>query len=116
MLEEWVKNLSCINKKDLVEIWSLSRPAQTIVDVLGLLGVFFGHKEITSNTEIMKFIKAIRSRLIEMLMNYDKDNIPFTVMKKAKEFFEKYPDVELISKINKATASIYLFYESTLQL
>ena len=112
MLEESAKSLKCINKKDLVEIWSLRSPAQTIVDVLGLLGVFFGHKEIMNNAEIMKFIKATGPRLIEMLMNYDKDNISFTMMKRAKEFFEKYPDHEVIRKINKATSSIYLFLKA----
>ena len=49
---------------NLDEIWSLSRPTQTIVDVLGLLVVFFGHKEIIKNNEIMNFIKAAGPRLI----------------------------------------------------
>ena len=29
-------------------------------------------------------------------------------MKRAKDFFEKYQDVEVIRKMNKATSSIYL--------
>ena len=60
----------------------------------------------------MKFIKISGPKILDILINYDKDNIPISVMKKAKKFFEKYPDVEQIRSKNKATASIYIFMKA----
>ena len=99
-LENSVKALKSLTKGDITEVKSFTNPPTAVRIVMEAVCVMLGEKE---NWETSKKILG-NSNFMDMLMNYDKDNIAEAKLKKLRKNYlnldEMQPDV--VQKVSKA--------------
>jgi len=106
-LESAKKALSSLTKADITEVKSFTNPPVAVRIVMEAVCVLLGEKEAWDNAK-----KVLgRSDFLEMLQNYDKDNIPESRLKKLRKQYINAEEmqVENIQKVSKAGTGLCLW-------
>ncbi|XP_027143976.1 dynein heavy chain 2, axonemal isoform X2 [Larimichthys crocea] len=105
-LEEAMKALESLNKKDMTEIKSYGRPPALVETVMQAVMTLQG-KEPTW-TEAKRQLGE--SNFIKTLVNFDKDNIPDRVLKKIGQYCRQVDfQPEIIGKVSLAAKSLCMW-------
>jgi dynein heavy chain, axonemal len=106
-LESAVKALKSLTKADITEVRSFQNPPKAVQIVLEAVCTLLGEKESWDNAK--KLLN--QSNFTEMLMEFDKDNIPEKRLKKLRKDYinleEMQPDV--ITRVSKAGTGLCLW-------
>jgi len=105
-LNEAIKALDSLDKKDITEIKNFIKPPQAVQTVLEAVNVLLGEKpdwdtakKVMSDTKFMDNLKA-----------YDKDNISAGTLKKLKKYIEDpVMAVDNVTKVSKAATSLCMW-------
>ena len=106
-LESAKKALSSLSKADITEVKSFTNPPTAVRIVMEAVCVLLGEKEAWENAK-----KVLgRSDFLDMLQNFDKDNIPESRLKKLRKQYINAEEmqVETISKVSKAGTGLCLW-------
>lgn len=106
-LESAKKALSSLTKADITEVKSFTNPPTAVRIVMEAVCVLLGEKEAWDNAK-----KVLgRSDFLELLQNYDKDNIPESRLKKLRKQYINAEEmqVEVIQKVSKAGLGLCLW-------
>jgi dynein heavy chain len=106
-LESAKKALSSLSKADITEVKSFTNPPTAVRVVMEAVCVLMGEKEAWENAKKL----LGRSDFLEMLQNFDKDNIPESRLKKLRKQYipAEEMQVEVISKVSKAGTGLCLW-------
>jgi len=99
--------LDTLNKADITEMKAYSSPAEEIVMVISAVCLLNGKKE---NWDEGKKMMSNPNEFIDMLKNYDKDNIKDSLLKKLRKYTENPKfEPENIGKKSGAAKSICMW-------
>jgi dynein heavy chain len=106
-LESAVKALNSLTKADITEVKSFTNPPNAVRIVMEAVCVLLGEKE---NWETAKKLLG-RSDFMDLLQNYDKDNIAESRLKKLRKQYINAEEmqVEVIQKVSKAGTGLCLW-------
>jgi len=106
-LESAVKALNSLTKADITEVKSFTNPPNAVRVVMEAVCVLLGEKE---NWETAKKLLS-RSDFLDLLQNYDKDNIAESRLKKLRKQYINAEEmqVEVILKVSKAGSGLCLW-------
>eukprot|EP00741_Cyanophora_paradoxa_P002452 tig00000076_g2377.t1 len=124
-LEAAVASLKNLNRNDIVEVRSMQRPPAGVKLVMEAVCIMQNQKpkkiddpnkmgkKIDDYWEPAKGLLADPNKFLESLFNFDKDNIPESVIQKIDPYIEM-PDfqVESVAKVSKACTAICLWTRS----
>ena len=68
---------------------------------------FINKTRIRFKRKYKKIFKSIKKTFVQNLLNYDVENMPFSIMKKLKKFFDTHPDCSNIKDKSMPAAAIY---------
>jgi len=106
-LESAKKALASLTKADITEVKSFTNPPTAVRIVMEAVCVLLGEKEAWDNAK-----KVLgRSDFLDMLVNFDKDNIAESRLKKLRKQYINAEEmqVEVISKVSKAGLGLCLW-------
>lgn len=106
-LESAVKALNSLTKADITEVKSFTNPPNAVRVVMEAVCVLLGEKE---NWETAKKLLS-RSDFMDLLQNYDKDNIAESRLKKLRKQYINAEEmqVDVIQKVSKAGSGLCLW-------
>ena len=119
-LEMAVESLKCLTKNDVVEVRSMQRPPDGVKLVIEAVCIMKGikpkkvendkGKKVDDYWDGGKAIMADPTKFLESLVNFDKENIPDSVIQKIKPYIDNENfSTEAISRVSKAATSMCLW-------
>ncbi|KAG7383179.1 hypothetical protein PHYPSEUDO_003966 [Phytophthora pseudosyringae] len=101
-----VAALDSLDKKDITEVKGFVKPPQAVQVVMEAVCIMLGEKADWDNSKRI----LSRSTFMFELKEYDKDNIPQTVLKKIRKYIEN-PEfaVEEVKKVSRAAMSLCMW-------
>ena len=103
LLEAANKALDSLDKSDISEIRVFKQPPDLVVMVLEAVCILMGQKPDWSSAKTM----LGDNQFLNKLINYDKDNIPMSTLKKLKKYIDKEDfQPEIVEKVSKACKSM----------
>ncbi|RHY84261.1 hypothetical protein DYB26_001855, partial [Aphanomyces astaci] len=101
-----VQALDSLDKKDITEVRSFAKPPQIVIVVMEAVCIMLGEKP---DWDTSKKLLA-KSTFMQELKEYDKDNIPPSVLKKVRKYTDS-PEfaVDEVKKVSKAAMSLCMW-------
>jgi len=105
-LEAAIKALDSLDKNDISEIRVFSKPPELVQTVMEAVAILLGNKTDWASVKVM----LGDNNFIKKLADYDKDNIPESMLKKLKKYLENPKFVpEAVEKVSKACKSMVMW-------
>ncbi|GBG29459.1 Dynein heavy chain 1, axonemal [Hondaea fermentalgiana] len=105
-LNDALKSLDSLDKKDITEIKSFAKPPPAVQTVMEAICILFGSKPDWDNSK--KLLND--ANFMKNLKEYDKDNIPAAALKKIKKYVGmEIMQVENVRKVSIAATSLCMF-------
>ncbi|KAF0719522.1 Aste57867_966 [Aphanomyces stellatus] len=101
-----VSALDSLDKKDITEVRSFTKPPQAVQVVMEAVCIMMGEKPDWDNSKRL----LAKSTFMQELKDYDKDNISANILKKIRKYTES-PDfaVDEVKKVSKAAMSLCMW-------
>eukprot|EP00698_Gefionella_okellyi_P007651 TRINITY_DN186_c0_g4_i1.p1 TRINITY_DN186_c0_g4~~TRINITY_DN186_c0_g4_i1.p1 ORF type:complete len:3955 (+),score=1074.62 TRINITY_DN186_c0_g4_i1:43-11907(+) len=101
-----VESLSALNKNDITEIRSFTKPPPLVQTVMEAVCILLGQKPDWASAKAVLGTSDFMSRLV----NYDKDNVPAPTLKKLKKYLDMEDFVpSVVEKVSKAAKSLCMW-------
>ena len=105
-LENAIDALNKLDKKDITEVKSFSKPPPAVQTVMEAVCLLLGEK---TDWDTAKRLLG-RTDFMELLKSYDKDNIPQNILKKLKRYVDDPTmQTDVVSKVSKAATSLCMW-------
>lgn len=105
-LENAIKALDSLSKSDITEVKSFAKPPPAVQTVMEGVSLLLGEK---TDWDTAKRLLG-KSDFMQMLKDYDKDNIPASTLKKLKKYVtDPVMQVDNVKKVSKAATSLCMW-------
>ncbi|XP_055873384.1 dynein axonemal heavy chain 6-like isoform X2 [Biomphalaria glabrata] len=105
-LEAAIKALDSLDKNDIAEIRVFTKPPELVQTVMEAVAILLNQKTDWPSVKVM----LGDANFLKKLSEYDKDNIPESILKKLKKYTENPKFVpEVVEKVSKACKSMVMW-------